>query len=274
MQGLNMRKVANDWTDTKAISIFESLLAEEKRAYQWWHEDLRAMDLTMDRANWTMVRKAFKERWLPLPEPKEDTESKREELEQMRLREEELGIKVAYQGQELYSHIAFANRAACLANKIGDINGFLLPTICNQLPEAIRKMLKGLGKKPKTWEDFRKAMTTIQLSDLQEEAAEITKRDGFYAEVAAMHIRPTGHSPGITRAASQPRQTTAGAQNWLQTPQATLTNTLPPRYQPAPPTPRTPTQNRMPFPSNPRSNPFPMTPDTGRNPPATGTNTT
>src|SRR6266481_5851157 len=192
----------------------------------------------------------------------------------MRLREEELGIKVAYRGQELYSHVAFANEAARLANEIGDINGFLLPTVRNQLPEAVRNTLKGLGKKPKTWEDFRKAMTAIQLSDLREEAAEITKRDGFYAEVAAMRIRPTGHSPGITRAASQPRQTTAGTQNRLQTPQATLTNAPPPRYQPAPPTPRTPTQNRMPFPSNPRSNPFPMTPDTGRNPPATGTNTT
>src|SRR6266481_5079913 len=193
------------------------------------------MDLTMDRANWTMVRKTFKERWPPLPEPEEDTESKQEELEQMRLREEELGIKVAYQGQELYSHIAFTNEAAHLANEIGDINGFLLLTVCNQLPKAIRNTLKGLGKKPKTWEDFRKAMTAIQLLDLQEEAAEITKRDGFYAKIAAMRIRPTGHSPGITRAASQPRQTTAGAQNWLQTPQVTLTNAPPPRYQPAPP---------------------------------------
>src|SRR6266481_8611057 len=79
----------------------------------------------MDRENWTTVRKAFKERWPPLPEPEDDTESKREELEQMRLREEELGIKVAYRGQELYSHVAFANEAACLANEIGDINGFL-----------------------------------------------------------------------------------------------------------------------------------------------------
>src|SRR6266481_998492 len=93
----------------------------------------------------------------------------------MRLREEELGIKVAYRGQELYSHVAFANEAARLANEIGDINGFLLPTVRNQLPEAIRNTLKGLGKKPKTWEDFRKAMTAIQLSDLREEAAEITK---------------------------------------------------------------------------------------------------
>src|SRR6266481_5981904 len=31
MQSLNTRKVTNDWADTKAISIFESLLAEDKK---------------------------------------------------------------------------------------------------------------------------------------------------------------------------------------------------------------------------------------------------
>ena len=30
MQNLNTRKVANDWMDTRIISVFESLLAEEK----------------------------------------------------------------------------------------------------------------------------------------------------------------------------------------------------------------------------------------------------
>ena len=47
-------------------------------------------------------------------------------------------------------------------------------------------MLKSLGKKPKTWDEFRKEMITIPLSDLWEEAAEIAKRDSFYAEVAAL----------------------------------------------------------------------------------------
>jgi hypothetical protein len=47
MQNLNTRKVANDWTDTKIISVFEALLAEDKKAYRWWHEDLKITEPSM-----------------------------------------------------------------------------------------------------------------------------------------------------------------------------------------------------------------------------------
>ncbi len=116
----------------------------------------------------------------PLPEPEEDLESKREELEQMRLADRDLGTKVIYQGQELYSHVAFANQVTRLANEIGDTNAFLLPSIRNQLPEAVKNTLKSMGKKPKTWEEFRKSLTKMALSDLREEVTGIAKHDNFY----------------------------------------------------------------------------------------------
>ena len=180
MQNLNTRKVANDWTDDKAISVFESLLAEDKKAYKWWYEDLKTDEPTMDRTDWGAVRKEFKKKWPPLPEPEEDLESKREELEQMRLADRDLGMKVIYQGQELYSHITFAKQATRLANEIGDTNAFLLPSIRNQLPEAVKNTLKSMGKKPKTWEEFRKSLTKMALSDLREEVTGIAKHDNFY----------------------------------------------------------------------------------------------
>ena len=129
MQNLNTRKVANDWTDAKIISVFEALLAEDKKAYRWWHKDLKITEPSMDRTDWATVQKEFKKRWPPLPEPEEDPEAKREELEQMRLRDEDIGAKVTYQGQELYSHVAFANQTTRLANEIGDTNRFLLPSV-------------------------------------------------------------------------------------------------------------------------------------------------
>src|SRR6266481_9922682 len=116
MQNLNTQRVANDWTDKKTINVFESLLAEDKKAYQWWHDELKAAEPTMDREDWATVQKEFKKRWKPLPEPEEDPETKREELAQMRLRDEDIGAKVTYQGQELYTHVAFTNQAAHLAN--------------------------------------------------------------------------------------------------------------------------------------------------------------
>ena len=189
---LQNKRVANDWTDEKAISVFESLLAEEKKAYKWWHEELALTNPTLNKSDWAAVRKAFKERWPPLPEPEEDIESKREELEQMRLKEEDLGMKVTYRGQELYTHVAFANEVARLANEIGDTNAFLLPTIRKQLPEAIKNVLKSSGTRPRTWEEFRKAMVAIPLSDLREEAVGIAKRDDLYAEIATLRTCMAG----------------------------------------------------------------------------------
>ena len=50
----------------------------------------------------------------------------------MRLRDEDIRAKVTYQGQELYSHVTFANQATCLANEIGNTNSFLLLSVRNQ----------------------------------------------------------------------------------------------------------------------------------------------
>ena len=57
MQSLNTQKVANDWTDMRIISVFESLLAEDRKAYRWWHEDLKIAEPTMDRMDWATIQK-------------------------------------------------------------------------------------------------------------------------------------------------------------------------------------------------------------------------
>ena len=115
----------------------------------------------------------------------------------MRLESRDLGTKVKYQGQDLYSHIAFAMEATRLANDIGDTLGFLLPALRDKLPEALRNVLKSQGKKPKTWDDFRKEIIAVSLSDLHKEAAEIAQREDIYAEVRAMRTSTTGLTPGM-----------------------------------------------------------------------------
>jgi len=197
----------------------------------------------------------------PLLEPKDDLELKQEELEQMRLTDRDLGTKVAYQGQELHSHVAFTNQAAHLANEIGDTNGFLLPAIRSQLPEAVKNMLKSLGKKPKTWEEFRKVMTAIPLSDLREEAADIAKCDGFYVEVAALCMQASGLTLTLACAALQPRVALAPPPNQPPAPQTTLPGTPPPRYANPAPTPCTQTQNKLPLESKPTEQPEQPIPD-------------
>ena len=57
--------------------------------------------------------------------------------------------------------------------------------------------MKSQGKKPKTWDDFCKAMIAVSLSDLHEEAAEIAQREDIYAEVRAMRTITTGLTPAM-----------------------------------------------------------------------------
>ena len=57
--------------------------------------------------------------------------------------------------------------------------------------------MKSQGKKPKTWDDFRKVMIAVSLSDLCEEVAEIAQWEDIYAEVRAMRTITTGLTPAM-----------------------------------------------------------------------------
>ena len=173
-QALNTKQVANNWPDKKAIDVFELLLGEEKCAWKWWNYEMPMTYPTLDRTDWLEVWKEFKKRWPLLPEIGDDKELKWEELEAMKLKPQNLGTKIRYRGQELYSHMAFTIEAAWLANEVGDTAGFLLPALWNKLPEALWNILKSQGNRPRTWDDFRKAMVVVLPTDLWEEVAEIS----------------------------------------------------------------------------------------------------
>ena len=110
----------------------------------------------LDRTDWMEVRKVFKKRWPPLPDIEDDIDLKHEELETMRLETQDLGAKVKYLGQDLYTHVAFAMEATWLASDIRDTSGFLLSALQNKLPEALlkecteesRKKTKDVGRLP------------------------------------------------------------------------------------------------------------------------------
>ena len=68
MQALNTQKVANDWSDKKAIDVFESLLAEEKCAWKWWNAEMPLTHPVLDRTDWVEVRKAFKKKMAAPPQ--------------------------------------------------------------------------------------------------------------------------------------------------------------------------------------------------------------
>ena len=141
-------------------------------------------------------------------------------------------------------------------------------------------MLKNTRRKAKTWEEFRKAMTTMPLSDLHEEVADIAKHDSFYVEVVALRTCTTRLTPNMARMALQSRVMSTPTSNRTPMPQTTPPSTLPPRYANQAPGLCTPMQNKlMPDDNHQASpmNPFRSTPSTNRGlfpSPTIGTNMT
>ena len=177
-------------------------------------------------------------------------------------------------------YVAFVNQATRLANEIGNTNGFLLPSVRSQLPEAVRNTLKNTGRKAKTWEEFRKVMTTMPLSDLCEEAANIAKCNSFYVEVATLQIHTTRLMPNMARMVLQSCVMSTPTSNQTPTPQTAPPSTPPPRYANQTPGPHTPMQNK-PMPDNNHqaspTSPFQPTPSMNRGPfpsPTIGMNAT
>ena len=138
--------------------------------------------------------------------------------------------------------------------------------------------MKSQGKKPKTWDDFHKAMIAVSLSDLHEEAAEIAQQEDIYAEVRAMRTIMTGLTPAMARTNLQTYRAslTLVLQMSIPTRQPPPQYSTPaPRNQPVLATPGTPALNRQQYVPMPGRNTLQATLGTNRNlfvSPATGTN--
>ena len=98
-----------------------------------WFGELDTTQLT-----WKQVEKVFLERFPPVEKAKR-TETKLErELCKLRLKVEDLGKKEKYAGEEVYTHIIFAEKVLSLAKqaKINDgVN--LIWKVHNELPNII-----------------------------------------------------------------------------------------------------------------------------------------
>src|SRR6266481_1761382 len=101
------------------------------------------------------------------------------------------------------------------------------------------------GGRLKTWEEFRKAMVAIPLSDLCEEAAGIAKWDDLYAEIATLQTHTAGLTLAPARTTFPQRQPPVTMLSRPPIPQVALPSMAPPRYQSPPTTPCTP--NRQPY---------------------------
>ena len=94
--------------DTRMISSFENYLKYNSLADEWFKEQVA-------QTKWKDLEKVFLIRFPPIQKAKKSELELERELCELRLTVEELRKKVKYAGEDVWSHVAFAEKALSLA---------------------------------------------------------------------------------------------------------------------------------------------------------------
>jgi len=142
------------------IESFGDHLKYASPADEWFQE------LNIKEPTWKKVEAAFLEHF-PLGERAKRTETELErELCEMRLEVEDLGKKVKYAGEEVYTHIAFAEKALSLAKQAKISAGSnSIWKVCDELPDIIRQKVK---ESYSSWTEFCAAIKGVEMAHIQD----------------------------------------------------------------------------------------------------------
>ncbi|KAG6852606.1 hypothetical protein C0991_010535 [Blastosporella zonata] len=147
-------------TDTEKIDYFSCLLVDGGPA-ETWFEDLPSGE----RDTWAHLLSAFDTRWPATRRSAKNQEEWQVELWDIRITEEELGMKVKVKGREVQAHIAWADKIQRAANAIPDTNNLLVKVTQDSSPPSLKALVPASYR---TWTTFCDAIRAINLDNLQE----------------------------------------------------------------------------------------------------------
>jgi hypothetical protein len=155
-----LMNIGNITSDARMNSSFENYLKYNSPADEWFKE-LNTSEMT-----WKALEKAFLERFPPIQKAKKSESELERELCELRLKADELGKKEKYAGEEVWSHVAFAERALSLARQAKINTGSnSIWKVRDELPEIIRQKVKETYA---TWDEFCTAIKEVDTSHIRD----------------------------------------------------------------------------------------------------------
>jgi len=222
--------------NSNIIESFSDHLKYGSPADEWLSE------LDTSQLTWKQVEKAFLERFPPVEKAKRTETELERELCELKLKVEDLGKKEKYAGEEVYTHVIFAEKALSLAQqaKINEGSNSIWK-VRDELPEIIRQKVKETYS---TWTDFCAAIKGIEMAHIQDGVKKYQEekeaRERTEAAIAGLQCiqqqqqrrLPTAPMTPVSSVSHAMQATTLGAQRSNQTttsnpPQIGATNTNP-----------------------------------------------
>jgi hypothetical protein len=200
---VNMRELKMTQDSEKIIALSD-YLKDGSTAEEWYDTEKGK------HATWSAFETAFKTRFPGVEKVKASRMENEEELMNMKLSVEDLMKKVKYAGEDVYSHIVFADKAIELARKleVSDTTNYITTTRKN-LPDIIRDKVP---VDQANWVSFTKAIKEIDPTYLAEKLgryrAEKAKEETYTKRILELEhrlatIRPQPTTDKLAQAFSQ-----------------------------------------------------------------------
>ena len=164
-------------TNAQQISLFELYLKSDSPAEEWFN------DAKTPKGTWAELEQEFKNRFPNVTKATKTATELERELGAMRITTEELGKTEKYRGEEVYTHMIFAEKILDLAKRAKvETSTSGLWTVRDKLPEVLREKIP---ENQASWTAFAQAIKDMDMGHIQEGVRKHKEKTAYDAKVEA-----------------------------------------------------------------------------------------
>ena len=180
--------LANGTTsDDQKVGLLELYLKSDSPAEEWFNE------AKTPKKTWLELEQGFKARFPNIKKATKTVPELERELGAMRIKTEELGKTEKYRGEEVYTHMIFAEKILDLAKRAkveGSTSG--LWSVRDELPEILREKIP---EDQPSWTAFAQAIKDIDMGHIREGVRKYKEKAASDAQMKAdiNFLKQRGH---------------------------------------------------------------------------------
>ena len=164
-------------TDDQKTGLFELYLKSDSPAEEWY------IEVKTPKKSWAELEQEFKTRFPNVKKAMKTTPELERELGAMRMTMEELGKTEKYRGEDVYTHMIFAEKILDLAKRAKvDASTSGLWNVRDELPEVLREKIP---EDQASWTAFAQAIKGVDMGHIREGVRKYKEKAASDAQVKA-----------------------------------------------------------------------------------------
>lgn len=164
-------------TDDQKVGLFELYLKSDSPAEEWYN------DAKTPKKTWQELEQEFKIRFPNIKKATKTTPELERELGAMRITTEELGKTEKYRGEEVHTHMIFAEKILDLAKRAKiEASTSGLWNVRDELPEVLREKIP---ENQPSWTAFAQAIKSVDMGHIREGVRKYKEKAASEAQMKA-----------------------------------------------------------------------------------------